>query len=155
MIKMTKTKICTTCKKEKPFAAFHKSLRGKNGLASRCRECSDIYYKKYRQTHRVEINKSIRRWQKSPRGRKMRQGQHLRITYGLTLGQYDEMFEEQNGVCAMCSNISTEGRRLHVDHNHKTGKIRGLLCYKCNTRLGVLENEKIVNDAKKYLKDYG
>ncbi len=65
-----------------------------------------------------------------------------RTKYGITLADYDRMFEEQNGRCWMCQrpgNKFGRGRmgRLHVDHNHKTGKVRGLLCYCCNGILGL------------------
>lgn len=60
--------------------------------------------------------------------------------FGLTEEQYDQMLVQQNGVCKICERPS-RGRcsRLAVDHDHKTGKIRGLLCMVCNTRLGFLE----------------
>lgn len=61
---------------------------------------------------------------------------HLKRAYGLTLEQYDQMFEVQGGVCAICNGPETNGKRLSVDHDHKTGRIRGLLCHKCNGLLG-------------------
>jgi hypothetical protein len=65
---------------------------------------------------------------------------HLRIKFGITPEEYDRMFSEQGGVCAICGRhpkLSTgDQRRLSVDHNHDTGKVRGLLCYKCNVGLG-------------------
>lgn len=67
---------------------------------------------------------------------------HLKRQYGITLEQYNQMLEEQNGVCAMCfepetvkSHHTGEVRYLAVDHDHKTGKVRGLLCFRCNTML--------------------
>jgi hypothetical protein len=70
----------------------------------------------------------------------------LRRKYGITLAQYDELFEAQGGVCALCKKGETtkrrkkgEGReRLAVDHCHDTGRVRGLLCFKCNTAIGSL-----------------
>lgn len=58
---------------------------------------------------------------------------YLQRTYGITLSEYDQKLSSQGESCALCrrhqSNFSTS---LHVDHNHKTGKVRGLVCYPCN-----------------------
>ena len=57
-------------------------------------------------------------------------------TYHIRLSEYKEMLESQNGVCALCKQKDTN--KLSVDHNHETGKVRGLLCTRCNWALGVL-----------------
>lgn len=67
--------------------------------------------------------------------------QHLRIRYGLKVEQYDAMLAAQGGVCAVCRLSPKTGRRLSVDHNHRTGSIRGLLCRGCNIRVGAVESE--------------
>lgn len=65
---------------------------------------------------------------------------HLKERYQLTIEDYNKLFQEQQGCCAICGKHQSELKhRLNVDHNHKTGKIRGLLCPKCNTALGVYE----------------
>lgn len=62
---------------------------------------------------------------------------HLKVRYKLTVEQYEAMLVEQNGVCAICYRPEqVEGHRLCVDHDHKTGKVRGLLCRRCNTMCG-------------------
>jgi hypothetical protein len=77
--------------------------------------------------------------------------------FGITRQDYAEMFHAQNGVCAICSQPETATRNgrvkaLAVDHNHSTGKIRGLLCSDCNTGIGKLkENRNIFLSAIKYL----
>jgi hypothetical protein len=85
----------------------------------------------------------------------------LKYKYGITLGDYNRMFEEQNGVCAICgkkesslSNYSDSIKHLSVDHNHMTGEVRGLLCDKCNRMIGYAnENIKILNNAIRYLEE--
>lgn len=59
----------------------------------------------------------------------------LRKKYGITLIQYQEMMDEQGGVCKICGR-TPKGRRLAVDHDHETGQIRGLLCISCNFLVG-------------------
>lgn len=60
----------------------------------------------------------------------------LKYKYNITIEEYDHMLVYQNGVCAICKQVDVTGRRLAVDHDHETGKIRGLLCSSCNTKLG-------------------
>ncbi len=151
---MTKTKICTKCKIEKPFAAFCNTTKGKYGRESCCKKCKNDYAKKYRQIHKPKMIKYMRKYCRTENGKFNQRKNHLKRTFGLTLKQYDQMSERQNGVCAICGNINKSGRRLYVDHNHKTGKIRGLLCHKCNTYLSALEDKKFADSAKKYLLKY-
>lgn len=77
----------------------------------------------------------------------------LRRFYGLTLEDYNLMFEEQNGCCKICKRHQIEfKRRLHVDHCHKTGNIRGLLCHNCNLALGrFMDNPVIIQSALEYV----
>lgn len=64
----------------------------------------------------------------------------LRLRYGLTPEQYDKLFEQQNGCCAICGRHQSESKlALGIDHCHKTGKVRRLLCPPCNTCLGWFE----------------
>lgn len=66
-----------------------------------------------------------------------RQG-HLRSRYGLTLEQYDRMLLDQQGCCLGCGRSD---KKLHVDHNHATGAVRGLLCFSCNAALGCVQDD--------------
>jgi len=80
---------------------------------------------------------------------------YLHSRWGLTKSQYDAMAESQHGVCAVCSKPDITGRRLAVDHCHKTGKLRGLLCYACNTALGRFNDDvSLLSKAIKYLQHY-
>ena len=74
----------------------------------------------------------------------------LKREYGITLEQHKKMLTDQNECCAICKNK----RPLKVDHNHDTGKVRGLLCDKCNVALGLLgENINVVESLLIYLKN--
>lgn len=75
----------------------------------------------------------------------------MEIKFGLTSKDWDALYRRQLGRCAICGkHQSQEGKRLATDHNHTTGKIRGLLCMTCNTKLGWLENN--LNSVVLYLK---
>ncbi len=70
----------------------------------------------------------------------------------MTIADYDRMFEAQNGVCAICDEARPEERTLHVDHDHETGVIRGLLCFRCNNALGDFrEQYQLFQRAADYL----
>ena len=77
----------------------------------------------------------------------------LRRAYGISLEDYNIILKQQNSVCAICENVCVSGRMLSVDHSHKTGKVRGLLCINCNRAIGNLKDDlKLLNRMKKYLK---
>lgn len=80
----------------------------------------------------------------------------LNYKYGLILNDWNELFEKQQGCCAICGTHQSElERKLFVDHDHTTGKLRGLLCSKCNTALGYLqENINIINSLLGYVQKY-
>ena len=94
----------------------------------------------------------------------VRHDQHLRRTYGITLAQYDALFAAQGGVCALCKRpqLKACGRtgaktveRMHVDHDHKSGKIRGLLCALCNHGIGCFSQDPdLLEWAAAYLRSH-
>lgn len=73
--------------------------------------------------------------------------------YGLTIDDFDRMLQEQNGKCAVCFGLpSGRHNQFHVDHDHKTGKVRGLLCHFCNAALGMVrDNSDTLAALIKYL----
>ncbi len=81
----------------------------------------------------------------------------LRSKYGLSLAAYQDMLEGQQGGCSICGNKDSgaKGHPLYVDHDHKTGEIRALLCKNCNTGLGCfLDNPNILDVASSYLRKH-
>lgn len=135
---MIKNKKCSKCKNNFPatYIFFGKDKSRPDGFDACCRKCKPTKSKE---------------WNDSKKGRNYK----LKYNFGITLEQYDQMFEQQNGVCVICGKTNSNGRRLYVDHSHKTGKIRGLLCHKCNTGLsGFGENEEYLLQAALYLEKY-
>lgn len=77
---------------------------------------------------------------------------HLKRKYGLTLEEYDRMLAEQGGRCGICGRQPTRGVSLHVDHCHLTGRVRGILCFRCNNALGDFDHDTtLVTAAARYL----
>ena len=81
-------------------------------------------------------------------------GQNRVWKYGLSKSRYDAMVAFQHGLCAICHQAPERG--LYVDHDHTTGHIRGLLCLKCNSAIGLLgDSIEMVEDALEYLRLFG
>ena len=82
----------------------------------------------------------------------------LKSLYGITEERYAEMYESQNGACEICKRTSNNNPRMKhfcVDHNHSTGRVRGLLCQECNFFLGKLERQlPIIDNFFTYIHKY-
>jgi hypothetical protein len=109
---------CWTCKQTKPAEEFYRHGKGR---MRHCRSCM-------RQRHRDRY--------KATNGKDRVFDQSLRRLYGITLEQYKAKEAEQEGRCAVCGQVPETDRRMHVDHDHVTGKLRDLLCHHCNLLLG-------------------
>jgi hypothetical protein len=99
--------------------------------------------------YRIKNRDSIRmKWNKKSRH------YHLTIHFNISELEYNEILKSQNYLCAICKKMEpTKNKNLCVDHCHITGKIRGLLCNKCNVGIGMLcDDEDIVKNAYEYLK---
>lgn len=80
---------------------------------------------------------------------------HLARKFGITPDEYDRMLEAQGNVCAICNAPCATGRRLAVDHDHRTGAIRGLLCFRCNVVLGKFDDDlDLFASATTYLRSH-
>lgn len=77
---------------------------------------------------------------------------HTLAVYGLTVAEYDALLEAQGGACAICRQPPAHGKRLHVDHDHETDVVRGLLCLPCNRAIGLLRDDpEVARRAAEYL----
>lgn len=158
---MTKVQVQAKYNKTEKGKKTHRKAQKKYQKTKKGKETQQKHQKtkKYKEKERKYRNtekrkKQNREYQRSEKSKLKHRERKLERQYGITLEQYDQMFEQQNGVCAICGQIDITGRRLAVDHNHETGKIRSLLCAICNTRLSVLENKTWRPLAEKYLHDY-
>ena len=129
-------KTCSSCKNAKPASQFILDSRYRGGYKHQCREC--INARRKRNGRYGETQEQRRKWS-------------LAKTHGITPEDYDGLLAKQNGTCAICFSfpLCGPGRRLHIDHDHKTGVIRGLLCSRCNTALGLMKDssERILSAA--------
>jgi hypothetical protein len=112
------------------------------------------YNQRWYYRHRDSVLSHQRKWRKEhPDNVK---NVRLKNSFGITLDDYNKMFQNQRGCCLICGkHQSNLVRRLSVDHNHKTERIRGLLCSKCNCILGNCDEKiDILQSAVDYLRDF-
>lgn len=140
-------KTCSACQRDRPLTEFHRNRTQRDGLAGECKACKNA-----QRAERHRKNPEIRRrtnriYVSSDAWRNER----LKREYGITLDDYERMLSEQGGACAICGALPG-ARRLAVDHCHKTGVVRGLLCTSCNVGIGNLADDpELLRSAIRYL----
>ncbi len=116
------------------------------------------YHRKYYLKNKEKKKAQSKAWkranpEKARSYRKNERDLRFRRVFGITLEDYERILEEQGGLCVICKG-KDNSKRLAVDHCHTTGKVRGLLCSRCNQGLGLFDDdEKKLRLAIKYLKD--
>jgi hypothetical protein len=135
-------RICGSCHDEKPLSEFHVGNSGRRGSGRWCKPCRHTEYIAFRSANYASVR-----------------DKELRKLYGIGLSDYERMLSEQGGRCAICQTDKPGGGRsnnFHVDHDHETGRVRGLLCHGCNTGIGNLgDSSATLYRAMKYLEGYG
>lgn len=131
-------KTCVSCNADKEEADFSKDSKRKDRLNGCCRKCCGVSRKVWydQNRERVSIQKKF-------------------YEYGMSSEDFKRMRAEQGGVCAICGGLGGK-RGLGVDHDHKSGKIRALLCVKCNAAIGFLDDSSaLARRVTKYLEIHG
>lgn len=138
----SKTKQCSKCKLDKNLIKFHKDSSKSDGLYSSCRDCCNKFW----QSENSKENRKHPRYALARR-------KHKIAKFGITLEEYDKIFSAQNQMCALCGIRQDKLRKkLAVDHCHKTGKVRALLCGNCNRGLGFFKDSvDLLNKATNYV----
>lgn len=144
---------CPKCNEEKTDNSFFNDKSTKTGLRSRCKPCERQYYSRPEIKEKLKLNSRKYRAKFSPQEYKERNRiQWRNWRYKISPEAYERMFKEQNGACAICKYQYTDGRVLQIDHNHSNGFVRGLLCKKCNTYMGMIgESIQTIDRMKAYL----
>ena len=153
---------CSKCKVVKNLeTAFHKNKNGKDGRQHYCKECMNTANEESRggakldKLNHTDTHRECRRCRELVPFEKMRKNKNKKFAtycfdcvnqmrregelerkYGITTKEYNTLLDAQDGVCAIC--FGGNNRKLCVDHDHDTGKVRGLLCDKCNLGIGML-----------------
>ena len=134
---MKKTKICSTCKICKKIDKFYRDSRTNDGHVSQCKQCRESYALAYEASR--EDASSQKKWR-------------LKNEYGITLEEEQKILVSQSYKCAICQ---TRLEKPYLDHSHVTGKVRGMLCLRCNWLLGQCKDDRVLlNAAIDYLEKY-
>lgn len=144
-----RSKTCVDCLQIKLLSDFYVSKESADGCQPRCRKCSAKFHSEYKLSLRGQavLSRARRRFKL--------------VKYGLTPEEYDTMLNAQNGCCALCkkpeiSRFKGRLRALAVDHCHKTGIVRGLLCAHCNHAIGKLNHDPLlIRRAAEYVELQG
>ena len=138
---------CKICNEAKPLTEFYQTVRNGEpyGYHGKCKSC----YIKKQQKNYDPIKK---------------RDENLKRLYGIGLNEYNNLLDNQNGKCAICGTTEPGGRKsgrggavdvFYVDHDHKTEKVRGLLCNVCNRTMGYVgENSGVLEEMIKYLQKH-
>src|SRR3954453_13858938 len=149
-------KRCKKCGEVKPIEHFYRAAGMKDGHRSECKGCHQAKQQRWYAANRTKAIADVKRWQQENKDylhsyrceyrqrRKVEERDaYLRRTFGISHAQYEELLSRQGGGCRIC------GKRpgkisLHVDHDHVTGEIRGLLCVGCNNALGQFRDDPLL-----------
>ncbi len=130
-------KSCPKCKQEKELSEFYSHWHKRDKryrIDSYCKLCSNTRSQEY---------------ENSENGKKKRKDSRLKRMFGISAETWDAWYSIQDGKCAICKQLFGDTRFIHTDHDHETGKVRGLLCHLCNTKLDwYITNE---NPIREYL----
>ncbi len=179
------SKQCTRCDEVKPLSDFYPDKRYAQGVKSWCRKCTRTYQNAWRRRDPGRYREQNRKWREAhpEKMREYSQAYALRHPERLRLSQriyrqseqgklrsmsyrwkqssftaelVAELLEQQEHRCAICSVVFTEPRLMHADHDHATGKPRGILCRGCNHGIGnFMDGPLLMENAIVYLKKHG
>lgn len=145
------TQVCTGCGVRKAFSEFPR--KGKDDPRPR-KQCKVCCAARFRRNYAANPGKYRSYTSKRPYRSLLKRKRNL-ASFGLTIEQYDQMLERQSGVCAICGDTCSSGRRLAVDHCHTTGKVRELLCRRCNQSMGKFNDDPdLIQKVLDYLRKW-
>src|SRR6478736_287576 len=163
------SKICNRCNILKESSEFYKNSHASDNLKSICKKCTSIKVKEYYDLHADDIKKFSKEYHlknKKERNQKSRENFHKNPEirkknrlkpYNITQDQFDNLLDKSEYKCNICSLSQEEHYKLYkkdlfIDHNHENGRIRGILCRKCNLGIANFKDDiHLLNSAIGYL----
>lgn len=143
------------CSKCKEVLTVENGIVRKTGPAtgkfrSECRKCGTELAKAWKTQNPDRVREQSRNWKaKHP---EKAAGYKRKSAYGISVAEFESLVCKQGNLCGICRGPMVPSKNQHVDHNHETGEIRGLLCSKCNTGLGLLgDSPELLRAAAAYL----
>ncbi len=139
--------MCRLCGLEKEFYPSQPSY---------CKDCMKARSTAWEKANPERRRLSKQRFQSTPEARMKRKAHHLKKSYGLDRISFENMLSNQGFLCLLCSQVLSKypDSTTHIDHDHITGRVRGILCRSCNQGIGFLKHDPgILIKAIEYLKD--
>ena len=149
-------KRCIKCGVLQPLDSFYKAKGTRDGLRGDCKNCFGARAKaryplvreaniararKWREENLERFQANQRRMRSTPEAKLRARAGHLKRKFGMTVEQYDAMLAAQGGGCCICGRPPREDISLHIDHDHSTGIVRGILCFRCNNALADFQED--------------
>src|SRR5262249_28416565 len=146
-------KTCKRCGQAKELDQFYANPSGRDGKRPECKQCTATRRREWYEANREREIARVREWQVAnpdrvrenlPRlpaaGHRTLSNRksHLKRKYGMPVEEFDEMLARQGGGCAICGRPDAD----NVDHDHATGRVRGILCFNCNIAVGQMEDDE-------------
>lgn len=149
-------KKCRRCGESKSLSEYYKQKQHKDGLGSWCKSCDKSRMKKYRDHRPYTAKRKAYAKEYNIIHRVVKRNNEIKKKYGLNDYQVKDLYAQQNGKCCICDkDLVWEGHKTNsvfIDHDHKTGQVRGLLCHYHNTGLGLFQdNIEYLKNAIRYL----
>jgi hypothetical protein len=162
-------KKCIKCGVEKPLSEYTFHNRNKGQHRNFCHDCEKTWISEYHKSshgkekrkewigknkEKIEEYKRIYKQDviKQERSRVYHRARWLKESFNMTVDDYMVMYEEQDGKCKICGSTQNGKKNFCVDHNHETGKVRGLLCHNCNVSVGLMKDDPdLLRQAADYL----
>lgn len=137
-------KRCPGCKETKSLNEFYtaKNSTSVTGTSPYCKPCSRDRQRDYNQRNAAAISERRRARRQTPEGLRKSRDRDLRRHYGIRLVDLERMIRAQENRCGICETEFTSDKQTHVDHCHRTGTIRGILCATCNLMLGHAKDDQ-------------
>lgn len=162
-------KRCKQCRETKPFSAFYGDAAAHDGHRPECKACTSARRKAWYRANRDREIARVQAWQRdnkqryNARQREYRKRNpdkdwpgHLKRKFGLTVDEYESFVAAHLGRCAICGDEPAASARLHLDHDHDSKAVRGMLCVRCNNGLGQFrEDVELLARAVDYLDSGG
>jgi len=128
-------KVCGFCKISKPVTEFYMQRTGH--YTSYCNPCKNASLRTYYANNKDKYRVYRREWTKA-------NPLHVRLKrHGITVHELSDLLDEQEGKCGICKVEFSDTVEYHIDHDHKTGRIRGLLCERCNVGIGMFGDDPV------------
>lgn len=143
---------CKHCREEKPLDDFYTDRKAGDGRRPECKSCNLARRKerydrnprpyidrvlKWQRDNPERVRANMDRFRASGKKKVSDRKSHLKRNYGITLEEFEAMLASQGGGCAICGRSDAD----NVDHDHETGRVRGILCFPCNVAIGLLQDD--------------